>query len=173
MLPIETDLSKIEKLSIQKENENFKFRAFLRGLDPSEVDRVVHRLNRKVSRAIDCTECGNCCHSLVPGVTEVEITRLAALDNITKEEFDSRHLEDDKFAGTKFLKAIPCRYLEGKICSIYDMRPNECRSYPHLHKKGFVYRTLSVISNYGICPIVFNVMENLKIETNFKSQSGT
>lgn len=173
MLPVEMDLSKIEKLSIQKENENFKFRAFLRSLDSLEVDRVVHRLNRKVSQAIDCTECGNCCHSLVPGVTEEEITRLAALDNITPEEFDKKHLEDDKFAGTKFLKAIPCRYLEGKICSVYDLRPHECRSYPHLHKKGFVYRTLSVISNYGICPIVFNVMENLKIELNFKTQPGS
>lgn len=173
MLPVEMDLSKIEKLSIRKENENFKFRAFLRGFEPSEVDRIVHRLNRSVSRAIDCTECGNCCHSLVPGVTEEEICTLAAHDNVTPEEFTTNHLEDDKFAGTKFLKAIPCRYLDGKICSIYDIRPNECRSYPHLHKKGFVYRTLSVISNYGICPIVFNVMENLKIELNYNNQAGS
>lgn len=173
MLPVEIDLSKIEKLSIRKENENFKFRAFLRGHEPSEVDRTVHRLNRIISREIDCTECGNCCHSLVPAVTEEEISRLAALDNITPEEYSLNHLEDDNFARTKFLKAIPCRYLDEKICSIYDLRPNECRSYPHLHKRGFVYRTLSVISNYGICPIVFNVMENLKVELNFKGQPGS
>lgn len=25
-------------------------------------------------------------------------------------------------------------------CSVYDCRPRDCQSYPHLHKKDFVFR---------------------------------
>ncbi|MDR0866741.1 MAG: YkgJ family cysteine cluster protein [Candidatus Symbiothrix sp.] len=65
-------------------------------------------------------------------------------------------------------KDIPCRYLNGKICSIYEERPNECRSYPNTHKSGFISRTWGMIENYEICPIVFNVMEGLKYELRFR-----
>lgn len=167
MLPIETDLNRIEKLSILKEKENFRFRSFLKKLDSRRIDKIVHLLHKEITNQIDCQECGNCCHSLTPIVTPEEITRLAALENITEETFETLYLELDRFQESKFLKALPCKYLDGKKCSIYVDRPSECHSYPHTHKWGFVRRTLSVISNYGICPIVFNIMENLKHELHY------
>lgn len=168
MLPIETDLEKIERLAIKRENENFAFRMFLKSLDDKEVDRIVHRLHREVTRQIDCLECGNCCNSLVPRVKEEEISFLAGLDNVPVEEFIANHVEEDKYEGSLFLKATPCRYLDGKACTIYENRPKECREYPYTHRRGFVFRSLSMITNYAICPIVFNIMENLKAELEFK-----
>lgn len=167
MLPIETNLNRIEKLSIQRENENFRFRSFLKGLDSRKVDRIVHRLHREITNQIDCLECGNCCHSLTPTVTSEEISHLAALENMDEETFEIQYLDIDQFQGSKFLKGLPCKYLNGKECTIYKDRPADCHSYPHTHKWGFTRRTLSVISNYGICPIVFNILENLKIQLHY------
>ncbi|MBN1676299.1 MAG: hypothetical protein JXR37_34970 [Kiritimatiellae bacterium] len=38
----------------------------------------------------------------------------------------------------------------------------DCRSYPHLHKKPFVARLTQAYSNCSVCPIVYNVYEELK-----------
>ena len=168
MLPIEIDLAKIERLAIQRENENFAFRMFLKSHDDKDVDKIVHRLHREVTRRIDCLECGNCCNSLVPKVREEEIIYLAGLDNISVEEYTKEHLDEDKYEASLFLKVTPCRYLEGKSCTIYENRPKECREYPYTHRRGFNRRTLNMITNYAICPIVFNIMENLKIELEYK-----
>jgi Fe-S-cluster containining protein len=80
----------------------------------------------------------------------------------------SRFVEKDKFEDTKYLKDSPCKYLVDKVCMIYVDRPEDCKSYPHTHKRNFISRTLGMIENYGICPIVYNVYENLKVELRFK-----
>jgi len=50
------------------------------------------------------------------------------------------------------------------MCSQYKYCPDNCRSYPHLHKNDFVSRLINVIENIAICPIVFDVYEALKEE---------
>ncbi|GAI19918.1 unnamed protein product, partial [marine sediment metagenome] len=52
---METDLSKIRKLSKEKEDENWEFRSFLKGCDIAEekIDSIVHKLYQKVSSEID------------------------------------------------------------------------------------------------------------------------
>jgi uncharacterized protein len=171
MLPIEMDLTKIERLAIKRENENFAFRAFLKNIDNHKVDRISRRLHYEITALIDCQECGNCCNSLVPRVTSEEILTLAEIDQVSTMQFISEHLDEDKFDGYLFLKSTPCRYLNGKSCAIYDNRPKECREYPFTHRRGFVFRTLGMITNYAICPIVFNLLENLKSELGFRRKS--
>jgi uncharacterized protein len=168
MLPLELDLTKIERLSIKRENENYSFRAFLKGKDIEKVDKIVHRLHKEITSLIDCQKCGNCCISLVPRVKENEIVYLAGLDKVSVEEFIRENLEPDNYDNSLFLKHTPCRYLSGTRCSIYENRPLECKAYPYTHRPGFSTRTLNMISNYGICPIVFNIMENLKMEMGYK-----
>jgi len=56
----------------------------------------------------------------------------------------------------------PCPMLNGKFCSIYENRPEVCRSFPHLEQPGFASRLIGVIDNVAICPIAFNAFEELK-----------
>jgi hypothetical protein len=100
-------------------------------------------------------------------LNETEISRLAKLENLTIRDFEERNVETDADGRTKALKDLPCRYLSGKLCTIYDDRPGDCRSYPHTHKKDFNSRTWDMIDNYGICPIVYNVWEGLRRELRF------
>jgi len=61
-----------------------------------------------------------------------------------------------------------CIFLNDKSCSVYPDRPKGCRSFPHTHKHGFTSRTIGMIHNYGVCPIVYNVLERLKQALNYR-----
>ena len=51
---IERDLSKIKHLASIRENENIRFRTFLKGQDNAKVDKIVHRLHEEISKQIGC-----------------------------------------------------------------------------------------------------------------------
>jgi len=167
MIHLELDIEKIDRISKRKENENYRFRSFLKGQDSDRIDKIVHRLYKDIVEQIDCTDCGNCCKNLRPCVTDAEIDILSNIDKISHEDFVTRFTEQDEIDQVKFLKDTPCKYLVDKKCAIYNDRPSDCKSYPHIHKKCFNSRTLGVINNLGICPIVFNVFERLKMEYRF------
>jgi Fe-S-cluster containining protein len=168
MTPLEIDIKIISRVSKIKENENFRFRSFLKGQDGEKVDRIAHRLNAEVESLIDCTSCGNCCENLRPCVNDLEIDALAKIDHVLRKYFIENFTEKDDFENIRYLKNIPCKYLNKKKCSVYVDRPEDCRSYPHIQKGSFNSRTLRIIGNYGICPIVFNVWERLKTEFKFR-----
>lgn len=170
MILLELDLEKISRMAERKEKENLDFRIYLKGQDPGKIDKMVHRLNKLIVEQIDCTQCGNCCKTTSTSISDSELLILAELENLSAAEFETRFVEKDELDNEKFLKDIPCKYLSDKKCTIYENRPEDCRSYPHTHKNRFVSRTLGVLINYEICPIVYNVYENLKIELNYKSR---
>ncbi|MBV7334442.1 hypothetical protein KFU94_40635 [Chloroflexi bacterium TSY] len=60
-MKIVTNLNYIAQLAEEKNDENWKFRSFLKQLDmePEELDAIVHEINADVAAQIDCTECGN------------------------------------------------------------------------------------------------------------------
>ena len=168
MITVEKDIKKIKQLAIRNEDQNYRFRTFLKGRDDDKLDSIVHRLNKEIESQIDCTQCGNCCINLRPGLNDEEIDTLSKIDNLPREVFIDKYTEEDDFDHTRFLKDIPCKYLQNRKCSIIDDRPSDCKSFPHIHKPHFNSRTLGMIEYYGICPIVFNVFERLKAEYRFK-----
>jgi Fe-S-cluster containining protein len=167
MLELELNLERIASLAARNQNDNMRFRSFLKSLDDKKVDAVAHRIYRQLIEQIDCKKCGNCCKKLTTNVTDVDIGHLAKTEKITPAEFEAKYVEYDPNEHTKSLKGLPCRYFEGNKCSIYDYRPAECKDYPNVHKKFFSTRGFFMVGQYAICPIVFNVIENLKSELKF------
>ena len=161
------DLKKIKQLGKERERENFKFRSFLKGQNSEKIDRIVHELNKYYSSKIDCTECGNCCIELQALINKNDLEKLTSGLEISDSELKEKYTEVDE-DGDLYFKHKPCSFLRDKKCEIYNFRPAECESYPHLHKEKFIGRLFGVIDNYSICPIVFNVYEDLKIELKFK-----
>ncbi len=162
------DLTLIANLATEREEENYDFRSFLKGKDDKKVDAIVHRLNEDISAQIDCTQCGNCCRSLMITLEKADTTRLSKHLGITKEDFEKKFVEKSAEDQTNIFNKIPCHFLDENKCTVYEARPNDCREFPHLHKPGFTSRLFSVIDNYGRCPIVFNVFEALKKRLRFK-----
>ena len=90
--------------------------------------------------------------------------RLAKRLGGTASEFRRRHLKGNEDGEGFVFTSMPCPFQDGNACSVYDDRPDVCRSFPHLHKKDFVFRLSQVVENCEVCPIVFNVYERLKGE---------
>jgi hypothetical protein len=61
---IETDLSRIQQLSHELDDENWEFRSWLKQYAPDDIDDLVKALSQKYFSLIDCTQCANCCRSL-------------------------------------------------------------------------------------------------------------
>lgn len=83
-----------------------------------------------------CTECGKCCTGS-PGVvwiSEEEIQKAAKLLNMEVEAFCKKHIRKlgNRFALMEVKRGenYDCTFLEGKKCTIYSMRPKQCKTFP-------------------------------------------
>jgi Fe-S-cluster containining protein len=168
-MKLETDLKIIKKLSEKNDEENWNFRSFLKGYDATieEIDAIVHELNQRISSEIDCTICANCCKKVQPVLDQEDINKCCEGIVISISQFKKKYLKPDEEQGKFIFKDKPCPFLKNNLCSIYPHRPNYCKSYPHLHKNEFVFRLWGVVENCSICPIVFNVYEQLKDELRY------
>jgi len=164
---LETDLLVIENAALGKEPENLRFREFLSDYGNEDVDAAVFRLNDTVSAAIDCTSCGNCCRSLMINVSDTDASALSAHLGMTRELFEEKYVEKSP-GGRMVVNRIPCHFLEGNRCSVYEHRFSGCREFPALHLPGFRERLFTTFMHYSRCPIIFNVVEGLKKEMGFE-----
>lgn len=161
----------IERYSRHNEDEDYQFRAFLKGKDNHsniELDKIVHETTDTVWKQIDCTSCANCCKTLEIEVDNKDIKLLAARLKISQQQFLNKYitLSEDN---TKLLHSRPCVFLgSDNRCTVYEDRPQSCRDYPFLHEKDFRGRTFSMIDNNAVCPIVFNVWQQLKDLLGFR-----
>lgn len=165
-MTLETDPKRIEVLAREREDANWAFRCLLKGCDMSieELDSIVHELYKNVSSQIDCRLCANCCKVISPSLNPRDIDRLSTHLGLSVEQFLADYLEEDEDGEGHVFKATPCAFLHENTCSVYPHRPESCRSYPHLHKREFVFRLNQAVSNCSVCPIVYNVYERLKQE---------
>jgi uncharacterized protein len=163
-----TDLNKIKNIAEEKQVENDRFRVFLKQQDRNYIDSIVHPLNDEITPQIDCTDCGNCCRSLMINVTKEEAEALANRLQLSLTTVKEKYIEESG-EGQLIINTIPCHFLSGSSCSIYEDRFNECREFPHLHKPHFTGRLFGTMMYYEMCPIIFNVVERLKVALNFEA----
>ena len=127
----------------------------------------MHRINDAITPQIDCTTCGNCCKSLMINITPKETVSLATHLQMDIEHVKEKFIEISE-QGKMIINTIPCHFLGGTSCTIYENRFTECREFPHLHKKDFTTRLFGTLMYYAMCPIIFNVVETLKEELNYQ-----
>ena len=166
------DLVQIRTQAEKKEDENWRFRTFLktrRNLDPEELDSRVVEITRRVWAGIDCTQCANCCREVKPTFTEAEIERLAGRLALTREEFIEKYLEPAETESDNpwRTRTTPCPFLKENLCSVYEDRPANCSGYPYLYEPEFLSRTMGMIQRTHTCPIVYETLEELKKSLRF------
>ena len=163
-MKMETDPKVIEQLAGEREEENWEFRRFLKDLpmQGEELDALVHRHFEEVSSQVDCCACANCCREVLPLLSTSDVERLAGGLGISGEELIDRFLVPGEETGTFTFNSKPCPMLLENRCTVYDSRPEDCRSFPHLHKDEFVFSLIQAVQNCSICPVVFHVFERLK-----------
>lgn len=166
-----TSLSTIAAAATDNEQENDAFTDFLQQQHNDTIDKLVFNLNQKIEPAIDCTACGNCCKTLMINVTEEEAASLSKHLNKPLPNIKDQYLEQG--LGNKYIiNQMPCHFLHETKCSIYSQRFAGCREFPALTQPNFTQRLFTVFMHYCRCPIIFNVVEALKIETGFNALSA-
>ncbi len=167
-LELQTNLSTIAQIAIELEAENSDFTLFLKQLNKSNLDETVHELNSIITPQINCTTCGNCCKSLMIVVEEEEAEKVATHLQLTRENFDAQFIEKGS-NGMMLINKIPCHFLTDNKCTVYEHRFAGCKEFPAMHLANFKDRLFTTFMHYNRCPIIFNVVQELKLATGFKS----
>lgn len=167
------DLVQIRELAKEKEDENWDFREFLKwkcDLEPEEIDNLVFEATQRVWAGIDCTSCANCCREVTPTFSEEEVDRLARRLGIRRRQFIEKYLERTEALSENpwQTRTRPCPFLKDNRCSVYEDRPADCSGYPYLYEPHFIFRTMAMVWRTSTCPIVYQVMEDLKKSFKFR-----
>jgi len=163
LLSIETMLTptELKTAAQQKEAENRQFFAQLKRKTPKNLDELMQKLHDEAFEQYNCLECAHCCSTISPAIYHKDIDRMAKALRIKPSAVVEKYLiaDNDDFVFT----SEPCPFLmTDNYCLIYENRPKACREYPHTDRKRF-YQILDItLKNTYICPIVFEVVENLK-----------
>ncbi len=145
-----------------KLKENAAFFRQLSKKDSGKVDEAFRRLHEEVFDEVNCLDCGNCCKSLGPRITDADIRRISAALKIKPSELTEKYLRLDEDNDYVFC-TMPCPFLDSdNQCKIYENRPRACRDYPHTDRRRIQQILDITLKNTAICPAVFEIVERLK-----------
>ncbi|RLD67660.1 MAG: YkgJ family cysteine cluster protein [Bacteroidetes bacterium] len=157
-------LDNLEFLAEKAEPSTIKLFRSLKKRKPKSLDAIVQDAHNEVFDKTDCLECANCCKSLGPRITDVDIARLAKHLRIKPGKLIEQYLRIDE-DGDYVFQTMPCPFLmSDNYCMVYESRPKACREYPHTDRKRF-YQVLNLtLENVKTCPAVYEIVERLKNE---------
>ena len=94
---------------------------------------------------------------------KLQVDRLAAglhvpLDDVLTRYVDREAAAEEGEWGR--IKAHPCPFLGGKLCTIYSHRPDSCRMYPTF-TPDFRWTLEDLLGGAGLCPIIYHVLDAL------------
>ena len=129
------------------------------------MDLQVHALHDNISKRIDCLACANCCKTLGPRITDKDLERIAKTLRMKASDAINKYFRVDE-DGDMVFQSMPCPFLgNDNYCSIYESRPKACREYPHTDRKRFYQIYNLSIKNAAICPIVYEVLNKLTVDS--------
>lgn len=145
------------------EDENYRFRIWLKNnAEPDELDARFRELHEKLFADYDCRQCANCCREYTTLLQPGERSALANRLGISESEFLQEHTEFDNSEGVRVMKT-PCpMLLPDGSCMAQDCKPQECRDFPYTNKPDRISSLYSVLSNARVCPVVFEILQQLK-----------
>lgn len=142
------------------------FRLFLSRLQkqsPRGLDKIAETVNKEVWREVDCLTCANCCKTMSPTYNRKDIQRISAHLSMKPSELKEKWLVQD-IDGDWLNKSEPCQFLDLKtnMCSIYEVRPDDCAGFPHITKKKMVDYMHVHKQNVEYCPATYKMVEKMK-----------
>ncbi len=159
------DIPLMQRYARSNEREDVQFRnqlKFTLNISNKELDAEVSEITEDVWSRIDCTQCAYCCKTMQIEVNAADIARLANHLGMSVKAFTQRYLQIAE-DNAKIMNSLPCPFLgEDNRCMVYEQRPEACREFPFLHKPDFRSRSLLMLANLEVCPITFNVWQELK-----------
>lgn len=153
---------KVQEEARMKENENFRFRSFLKKYGKeAEIDRQFAQLHQELFADYDCSKCRNCCKMYRGCIPEEDFERDASHLGITREQFVDFFLEE--YEDGYQTKHMPCDFLlaDGS-CRLGDCRPDSCKKFPYTDQPERLANMLSMLDAASVCPVMYEIFEQLK-----------
>lgn len=163
---------KVQVEAERKEDENYKFRAYLKNhADEDELDRQFLVLHKELFADYDCSKCRNCCKMYKGSIPAEDVEKDAEYLGITVEQFVDFFLERAEHDIGYHTKHKPCDFLmEDGNCRLGDCRPESCKKYPYTDQPERLLSLLGFLDIVSICPVAFEIYECLKKEYGFKAR---
>jgi Fe-S-cluster containining protein len=144
-----------------------KLRRFLTKLEanpPKLLDVYAEQVDREVWAETNCLACSNCCRNMTPTFNFQDLKRISAHFRMSIKDFKEKWLYLNK-EGEWMNRNQPCQFLDRKtnMCSIYEIRPLDCASFPHLTKKKMVDYMHVHKQNIQYCPATYKMVEKLMV----------
>lgn len=105
-------------------------------------------------------------------INDQEANNLSAHLHQSREDFDQQYLEKGS-NGLMIMNRMPCHFLADNKCTVYEYRFEGCKEFPALHLPNFKRRLFTTFMHYERCPIIFNVVEELKTEMSFERDGNS
>ncbi len=131
---------------------------------PRHLDILAEKIDMEVWKEIDCRSCANCCKTMSPTYNKKDIKRISSHLDMTAGDFKEKWLTFDKSDGEWINKQVPCQFLDPdtNMCGIYEIRPDDCRGFPHFTKKKMVDYIHVHRQNIELCPATFKMVERMQ-----------
>lgn len=156
----EVNLDNWEKRSAEHQK---LYKQFLQRADKNKVLKQLPDLHEEAFEKIDCLQCANCCKNYSPRFKTPDIKRISKFLGMKEGTFIETYLTLDT-EGDYVVKTKPCPFLgEDNYCGIYEARPSDCHRFPYTDEDVIVKRPVITLKNATFCPIVFYVLENLRV----------
>ncbi len=128
----------------------------------TDLDQRMQQLHDEVFAEVKCLQCANCCRTTGPLFTQQDIERIAAHLAQPVGHFIREYLQMDE-DGDFVLQTTPCAFLstDDNTCSIYAIRPDACRDYPHTHRANQQSIFDLTLKNAEVCPAVLEILDRL------------
>jgi uncharacterized protein len=135
---------------------------------PKNLKQMTNEIHNEVFAEIDCLTCGNCCKTMTPTFTTKDISRISKHLGMSEAVFKKKYLYFDKKDRDWMNVKQPCQFLnlEDNKCSIYEVRPHDCASFPHINIKDWVDYVHVHKQNIEYCPATFRMVEKMQERLN-------
>ena len=164
-----TDLVQIRRLGEKQREENLRLRLHMKRRNFQE--RRLKRISQDIEEQIDCTACANCCRVATVKIAERDVEKLAKRLGVSPSRFVAEYTREDADEGRVLQRNEGgCVFLEGNLCSVYDVRPHTCVTFPHLTRGSgsLLSRLWEMPDRACYWPIVYNTLEAWKKEIGFQ-----
>jgi len=167
--------SEVKAYAQRLEEQNYKFRTFLKNhADNDELDAQFLALHNELFAGYDCCKCTNCCKVYSITLADDEVKKIAAFLGLAESDFTAEYLTSSDTGEEKpnKIKGKPCPFLCGDgRCRIQDCKPDLCKGFPFTDQPDRLSSMLSIIYHTEDCPVVFEIIERLKVQYRFRNRA--
>jgi Fe-S-cluster containining protein len=156
-------VKKFEQRGARKKKELRKFLKRISTKTPRGLLSTNAAVAKETWSEVECLSCANCCRKMTPTFKKSEIKRIAAFVGMKEDAYFEKYLEKDA-SGDIVNRSTPCQHLnlEDNKCNVYEIRPSDCRLFPHFERKDFKDISYVIAENVSKCPATLVFVEKLQ-----------